>query len=79
MSSGSSIYYSHLFLRQLSIEKSELEMTVADSNKSVERMSQNVEELKWRINNHYELPANVIVESSKPCRVIIKNKYSVRA
>ena len=41
-------------------------MTVESSNKSVERMSQNVEELQWRINNHYELPANVIVESSKP-------------
>ena len=66
MSSSSSIYYSHLFLRQLSIEKSELEMTVAISNKAEERMSQNVEELQWRIKNHYELPKNVIVESSKP-------------
>ena len=66
MSSSSSINYSHLLLRQLSIEKSELEMTVENSNKAVERMSQNVEELQWRINNHYELPANVIVESSKP-------------
>ena len=66
MSSSSSIYYSHLFLRQLSIEKGELEMTVENSNKAVERMSQNVEELQWRFKNHYELPANVIVESSRP-------------
>ena len=66
MSSSFSIYYRHLFLRQLSSEKRELEVTVANSNKAVDRMSKNVEELHWRINNHYELPANVIVESMKP-------------
>ena len=52
--------------RQLSVEKSEMEMTVTNSKKAALRMSQNVEELQWRINNHYELPANVIVERSKP-------------
>jgi len=38
--------------KQLSIEKSQLEMTVTSSNKAVERMSQNVEELQWRIRNN---------------------------
>jgi len=42
--------------RQLSIEKSQLEMTVDSSNKAVERMSQNVEELQWRIRNNFDLP-----------------------
>jgi len=42
--------------RQLSIEKSQLELTVDSSNKAVERMSQNVEELQWRIRNNFELP-----------------------
>merc|ERR1719150_3695381 len=38
----------NLIERQLSIEKSQLEMSVDNSNKAVERMSQNVEELLWR-------------------------------
>merc|ERR1719458_1389532 len=42
--------------RQLSIEKSQLEMSVDSSNKAVERMSQNVEELQWRIRNNFDLP-----------------------
>ena len=42
--------------RQLSIEKTQLEMTVTSSNKAVERMSQNVEELQWRIRNNFDLP-----------------------
>ena len=42
--------------RQLSIEKTQLEMTVNSSNKAVERMSQNVEELQWRIRNNFDLP-----------------------
>lgn len=42
--------------KQLSIEKSQLEMTVTSSNKAVERMSQNVEELQWRIRNNFDLP-----------------------
>ena len=45
-----------LIERQLSIEKSQLEMSVDSSNKAVERMSQNVEELQWRIRNNFDLP-----------------------
>merc|ERR550525_679451 len=46
----------NLIERQLSIEKSQLEMSVDSSNKAVERMSQNVEELQWRIRNNFDLP-----------------------
>merc|ERR1719348_988543 len=42
--------------RQLSVEKSELEQNVAISNKVVDRMSMNVEQLQWRIKNNYDLP-----------------------
>ena len=42
--------------KQLSIEKCQLEMTVNNSHKEVERMSQNVEELQWRIRNNFEVP-----------------------
>jgi len=51
--------------KQLSIEKSQLEMTVTSSNKAVERMSQNVEELQWRIRNNRDVnPA--CVRDSQP-------------
>ena len=49
----------NLIERQLSIEKSQLEMSVDSSNKAVERMSQNVEELQWRIRNNFDLPVQV--------------------
>jgi len=42
--------------KQLSEEKSQLEKTVCSSSKAVERMSQNVEELQWRIRNNFDLP-----------------------
>ena len=42
--------------KQLSIEKCQLEDSVTSSNKEVLRMSQNVEELQWRIRNNFELP-----------------------
>lgn len=42
--------------KQLSEEKSQLERTVCSSSKAVERMSQNVEELQWRIRNNFDLP-----------------------
>merc|ERR1719245_847977 len=45
------------FERQLSIEKSQLEQNLANSNKAAQRMSQNVEELQWRIKNNYDLPS----------------------
>ena len=38
------------------MEKTELEQNVAQSNKIVDRMSRNVEQLQWRIKNNYELP-----------------------
>merc|ERR550525_1262437 len=51
--------------KQLSQEKSQLEMSVDSSNKAVERMSQNVEELQWRIRNNFDLP---IVHHENPSR-----------
>merc|ERR1719483_2061183 len=45
--------------RQLSVEKSQMEKTVMNSNKAAQRMSQNVEELQWRIRNNFELPVEV--------------------
>ena len=42
--------------RQLSLEKKELELSVTKSQKAAQRMSQNVEELQWRIRNNFELP-----------------------
>merc|ERR1711892_663838 len=44
------------FERQLSLEKSQLEKSVTNSKKAAQRMSQNVEELQWRIKNNFELP-----------------------
>ena len=38
------------------MEKSELEQNVAHSNKVVDRMSRNVEQLQWRIKNNYDVP-----------------------
>ena len=37
----------------------QLELSVDSSNKAVERMSQNVEELQWRIRNNFDLPVQV--------------------
>ena len=45
--------------RQLSVEKSEMEMTVTNSKKAALRMSQNVEELHWRIKNNFDTPVEV--------------------
>ena len=42
--------------RQLSVEKSELEQNVAQSNKIADRMSKNVEQLQWRIKNKFDVP-----------------------
>ena len=42
--------------RRLEQEKCQLEQSVSSSSKAVERMSQNVEELQWRISNNYHLP-----------------------
>ena len=36
-----------------------MEKTVMNSNKAAQRMSQNVEELQWRIRNNFELPVEV--------------------
>jgi len=44
------------FERQLSLEKRELELSVTSSKKAAQRMSQNVEELQWRIKNNFDLP-----------------------
>ena len=50
--------------KQLSQEKSQLEQSVDSSNKAVERMSQNVEELQWRIRNNFDLPIQVGIKLS---------------
>ena len=49
--------YFYLCLTQLYLLQ--LELTVDNSNKAVERMSQNVEELQWRIRNNFDLPVQV--------------------
>merc|ERR1719220_466452 len=51
--------------KQLSQEKSQLELSVDSSNKAVERMSQNVEELQWRIRNNFDLPVQVAGEGGR--------------
>jgi len=50
--------------RQLSVEKSQMEKTVMNSNKAAQRMSQNVEELQWRIRNNFELPVEVFASKN---------------
>jgi hypothetical protein len=50
--------------RQLSVEKSKMEMTVTNSTKAAQRMSQNVEELQWRIKNNFDTPVEVFPSTS---------------
>ena len=57
--------------KQLSQEKSQLELSVDSSNKAVERMSQNVEELQWRIRNNFDLPVQVISLSDLSDRILM--------
>merc|ERR1719250_601143 len=45
------------FERQLSVEKSQLEQNLTNSNRAAQRLSQNVEELQWRIRNNFDMPA----------------------
>ena len=54
----------HFFFRKLSIEKSELEDNMNKRNIEALRMSQNVEELQWRIKNNYELPIQMFPAKS---------------
>ena len=42
--------------RQLSVEKSELEVNMRNSVKVADRMSKDVEQLQWRIKNNFDLP-----------------------
>ena len=37
---------------------------MSNSSREVERMSQNVEELQWRIRNNYELPVEICSPTS---------------
>ena len=68
----------NLIERQLSIEKSQLEMSVDSSNKAVERMSQNVEELQWRIRNNYELPVEICSPSThRPSQLLLERYLTV--
>jgi len=50
--------------KKLSIEKSELEENMNKRNIEALRMSQNVEELQWRIKNNYELPIQMFPAKS---------------
>ena len=55
-----------LFLRQLSVEKCQLEINMTNNNKEVDRMSKNVEALQWRIRNHFDVPVeNLTPETCK--------------
>jgi len=45
------------FERQLSVEKCQLEQNLTNSNRAAQRLSQNVEELQWRIRNNFDMPA----------------------
>jgi len=47
------------FERQISVENSQLEAQICSSNKAVERMSQNVEELQWKIRNHFQFGSDL--------------------
>merc|ERR1719348_2813193 len=49
--------------QRMSAEKYQLESSMTQSTKQMERMSMNVEELQWRIRNNYELPVDIY---SKP-------------
>lgn len=54
------------FERQLSREKKELELSVTTSKKAAQRMSQNVEELQWRIKNNFDLPVEHYQSQTQP-------------
>jgi len=49
--------------QRISAEKWELESSVSESTKKMERMSMNVEELQWRIRNNFELPVDIYSKS----------------
>merc|ERR1719348_1819833 len=57
----------------ISAEKWELESSVSESTKKMERMSMNVEELQWRIRNNFELPVDIYSKSPDKC---LKSNYS---
>ena len=42
-----------------------MEMSVVNSKKAALRMSQNVEELQWRIKNNFDLPVEVLPSPAK--------------
>merc|ERR1712227_736861 len=49
--------------QRMSAEKYQLESSMTQSTKQMERMSMSVEELQWRIRNNFELPVDIY---SKP-------------
>merc|ERR1711892_1109567 len=52
--------------KQLSQEKSQLEINMTNTKKEVDRMSKNVEALQWRIRNHFDVPLdNLTTETCK--------------
>jgi len=57
----------------ISAEKWELESSVSESTKKMERMSMNVEELQWRIRNNFELPVDIYSKSPDKC---LKSNFS---
>merc|ERR1719348_2806180 len=59
--------------QRISAEKWELESSVSESTKKMERMSMNVEELQWRIRNNFELPVDIYSKSPDKC---LKSNYS---
>merc|ERR1711892_481415 len=52
--------------KQLSQERSQLEINMTNTKKEVDRMSKNVEALQWRIRNHFDVPLdNLTTETCK--------------
>ena len=58
----------------MSAEKYQLESSMTQSTKQMERMSMNVEELQWRIRNNYELPVDIY---SKPAPEMVMGQQNV--
>ena len=55
-----------MFLRELSVEKCQLEINMKHTSKEVDRMSKSVEALQWRIRNHFDVPVdNLTTETCK--------------
>ena len=55
-----------LRFRQLLDDKKQLEMNILNTNKKAQRMSQNVEQLQWRIKNKCESNFQYVIDETDP-------------